>query len=255
MPIYVTLRLLHWLLVIGYLLMAARFGSTNSDDFNQRRLNVNSKNTRRANCRAANTLRSYLLEKGYKQVNFEEWPQREINDVLRMFYLDIRKVNGEKYKTSSLENFRHALRRHLTTSNPDVDIIKNREFADANLSYQTMMTELKKEGLGATSHYPVICTTDLQNLYQSYRFNIDIPDGLQNKVQFDIRLYFFRRGSENMHKMTKSTFKMFHPETGYRYVCLAIDELTNNHGAEDKMKNGGYYAVVQLSRSINIWKS
>ena len=41
--------------------------------------------------------------------------------------------------------------------------------------------------------------------------NIEIPGGLQNKVQFDMRLYFFCWESENMdmqilmHKMTKVT--------------------------------------------------
>ena len=219
--------------------MAGRFGTTTTDEYASRRLNVNSKNTRKANSRSANTLRSYLLEKGYTRVNFEQWSARELSDVLRLFYLDIRKVNGEKYKTSSLENFRHSLNRHIQSVNPDIDIMRNREFADANLSFRTMMTELKREGLGATEHYPTISTSDLQKMYQSYRLDIDTPVGLQNKVQFDIRLYFFRRGSENMHKMTKETFKIvFEPDTGYRYVSLAVDELTKNHGAGDRVKNG-----------------
>ena len=75
-------------------------------------------------------------------MNFEEWSARELSDVLRLFYLDIRKVNGDKYKTSSLENFRHSLNRHIQSFNPDIDIMRNREFADANLSFRTMMTEL-----------------------------------------------------------------------------------------------------------------
>ena len=33
-----------------------------------------------------------------------------------------------------------------------------------------------------------------------------MPTGLFYKVQMDIRLYFFRTGSENMHEMTVDTF-------------------------------------------------
>ena len=33
----------------------------------------------------------------------------ELNNILRNFYLHIRNVDGEKYKTSSLENFCHSL--------------------------------------------------------------------------------------------------------------------------------------------------
>jgi hypothetical protein len=51
---------------------------------------------------------------------------------------------------------------------------------------------------------PVISDSDLRGIY-GY-FNTDTPTGLFYKVQMDIRLYFFRRGSENMHEMTVDTF-------------------------------------------------
>jgi len=45
-------------------------------------------------------------------------------------------------------------------------------------------------------------------------------------VQFDIRLYFCRRGMENIPAMTKSTFEIkTDPKTGLRFVTKAMDEL------------------------------
>ena len=215
-----------------------RFGSTTIEEFNTRRKNVNAVNTQKANARAANTFRGYLIEKGNLKVDFENFSQSELNEVLRLFYLDIRKVDGGKYKTSSLENLRHSLNRYLNYTS-QLDIIKDKEFTDANLSYRTMLTELKKEGLGITKHYPVINSTDLDKLYQSYLFNVDIPTGLMNKVHFEIRLYFMRRGAENMHKMTKATFQIFRdPESGLTYVKKAVDEMTKNH-REDNKENCG----------------
>jgi hypothetical protein len=66
------------------------------------------------------------------------------------------------------------------------------------------MAELKREGKGSVDHHPVISDSDLERIY-GY-FNTDTPTGLFYKVQMDIRLYFFRRGSDNMHEMTVDTF-------------------------------------------------
>ena len=170
-----------------------------------------------------------------EHAHLEEMSSRELNDVLKLFYLDVRKTDGRKCKTPSLENFRHSLNRFLQTSRPALNIIADKDFADANVSYRAMMKELKTEGLGKTEHYPIINSSDLQKLYQSIVMSVHGPIGLANKVQFDIRLYFCRRGTENIHSMTKETFKILHePVSGYRYVCLAADEMTKNHGPSDK---------------------
>ena len=55
-------------------------------------------------------------------------------------------------------------------------------------------------------------------------------ESLQRKVQFDIRLYFFRRGSENMETMKKDYFKVqFNKNTDEWMVTKTWDELTKNH--------------------------
>ena len=56
------------------------------------------------------------------------------------------------------------------------------------------------------------------------------PVELLNKVQFDIRYYFCRRGCENIYDMTKDTFQLaFNTDTGMSYVYKAKDELQKNH--------------------------
>ena len=56
------------------------------------------------------------------------------------------------------------------------------------------------------------------------------PESLQRKVQFDIRLYFFQRGSENMETMRKKDFKLeFNQNTEMWVVIKQNDELTKNH--------------------------
>jgi hypothetical protein len=68
---------------------------------------------------------------------------------------------------------------------------------------------------------------DRKKIYSSVHTSPNTPFGLYNKVQWDIRLYFFRCGAENMRSMTKNTFIVkIDPETNRKYVTKNIDELT-----------------------------
>ena len=69
------------------------------------------------------------------------------------------------------------------------------------------------------------------------------PDGharsLQNKVQFDIRLYFAQRGCENMEKMKTDDFQIeFHTNNELWYVIKKRDELTKNHKDIEALESG-----------------
>ena len=64
------------------------------------------------------------------------------------------------------------------------------------------------------------------------------PDGsprqLQNKVQFNIRYYFCRRGGENIYDMKKNTFELnFDEDTRIAYMKKMADEMTKNHKESD----------------------
>jgi hypothetical protein len=60
--------------------------------------------------------------------------------------------------------------------------------------------------LADTKHFPPISEEDLKRLYGSKLMQPNTPVRLQNKVQFDVRIYLSRCGLENMSEMTKDTF-------------------------------------------------
>lgn len=108
------------------------------------------------------------------------------------------------------------------------------------MSFDAARAELKQAGKGNVQHYPIIQESDREKLYKSVYFSTHTPTGLFNKVQYDIRLYFCRRGAENMHTMTKSTFALkTDPDTGMRYIEKILDELTKNHRGNDKETTSG----------------
>ena len=68
---------------------------------------------------------------------------------------------------------------------------------------------------------------------------------LQNKVMFDIRFYFARRGAENFKQMTVKTFKVVHDsEHNTMYVMKDIDELQKNHKEIDGEVITGYMPEI-----------
>ena len=219
----------------------ARFGSASVEEIDEKKQNANAKRTLQSNKLAANVFREYLTEKGLDS-KFEDFDVSILDGNLANFYIDARKKDGSKYKSGSLECIRHGLNRYLKAPpfNKKFDIIKDSSFRDSNQTYEAARADLKQSGLGSTTHYPEIHDDDLHKLYSSMFLSQSTPSGLSNKVQFDIRMYFCRRGAENMHLMTKSTFSIkTDPESGLRYVTKSTDELSKNHRGNDKESTSG----------------
>ena len=219
---------------------AGRFASTSAAEQEVRRLNLNAEKTLKANKFASKIFKEYLSEKG-ENADFETFSVSDLDNALCRFYMDLRRVDGTSYKITSMEGIRHGINRYLKNPpfNKRFDIIKDSEFVGSNINFKAVLVELKRTGKGDVVHYPVIDETDLQKLYSNLHMNTDTPQGLFNKVQFDVRLYFCRRGNENMHSMNKSTFKIeVDSQSGLKYVKKIQDELTKNHRTDKESTSG-----------------
>ena len=219
-----------------------RFGCLSKQDIDKKRAGVIPKCTKKANESAARAFQSFLTEKGVN-TKIEELEPEELAEHLGSYYFNARTVDGGLYKRSSLDNFRHSLNRYLRAPpfNKSFDIIKDSVFREANDNFKAASAELKQEGKGETEHYPCIEDSDLQKLYSSQELNTHTPRGLFNKVQFDIRYYFCRRGQENVRSMTKDTFVVrTDADTGLKYVVKRKDELTKNHRGDDSESFSGF---------------
>jgi len=72
-------------------------------------------------------------------------------------------------------------------------------------------------------------------LYESTAFSLTDPEKLQNKVFFEVVLYFCRQGRQNLRQLKKTDFSFNMDNTRARYVCKAMDELTKNHREDTKV--------------------
>ncbi|KAK3086405.1 hypothetical protein FSP39_017969 [Pinctada imbricata] len=217
-----------------------RFASTTEAEQQEKRLGLNAQKTLKANRGAAKLFKEYLSEKG-SDPDFENFAESVIDQKLSQFYMDLRKTDGEKYKVNSMESIRHGINRYLRSPpfNKTFDIIKDGSFGESNQNFKAVLAELKRVGKGSVTHHAAISEADLQKLYNSLHMSTDTPQGLYNKVQFDIRLYFCRRGNENMCTMSKETFRVRTDEnSGKKYVEKAVDELTKNHRFDKEASSG-----------------
>ena len=102
-----------------------------------------------------------------------------------------------------------------------------------------MLAGAKRIGKGDVLHHPIISDADLNSLYTSMHLAMTTPQGIFKRVKFDIRIFFNRRGNENIYYMTKYTFQVDTDEnTGRRIVKKVVDDQTKNRRFDKESASG-----------------
>ena len=213
----------------------SRFATLTKEDLNLLLDDKDAKSTKRATKSALKVFHQYLKEKKAGEPQTKE----TLTNVLKLFYAEARKTDGTSYSKSTLNSLRFGLNRHFKATR-GFDIINDSEFTDANKVFGAKCVDLKRQGLAKVEHKPPICEEDLKKLYESGVFCLNDPEiKLQNKVFFEVMLYFCRRGRQNLRQLKKADFSFNTDGTGARYVCKTTDELTKNRREDDEGFDGG----------------
>ena len=92
----------------------------------------------------------------------------------------------------------------------------------------------RRKGLTHTKSFLVIEDEDLRKLGTYFHQKleesspVDMPK-LQKAVQFHLMFHTCRRGRENLHEMTKDTYKIFTDISGKEFIQQHQDEADKNH--------------------------
>ena len=128
--------------------MDSRFGTAGKEEILVKRDQIHAKATQKANMKAVRSLREYLKSRN-EPTEFENLNNGELDELLSHFYINARRINGEKYKISSLENIRFSLNRYMQgIRDYRIDLIRDSEFRNSNVSFRAATQELKREGKG-----------------------------------------------------------------------------------------------------------
>ncbi|KAJ7425972.1 activating transcription factor 7-interacting protein 1 isoform X1 [Willisornis vidua] len=198
------------------------------------------KNTHKQTGWAANLLKQWLAKNG-KDPSFELVPVSELNDILKEFYYTIRNHDGNTYSVASYKSMRAGLNRHLKMPpyNRQICLMKDKEFASANMVFESVLKMLRMQGKDETHHHPPIAAEDLRKIKQSGVLGLHSPLALVNKVWFDLQLHFAKRGREILRDLAPDAFVVEKDKNGRRYAMFRYPGKGKN--AEDPHKMGKMY--------------
>ena len=89
--------------------------------------------------------------------------KRRLNTLLKQFYIEVRKSDGNHYKKTSFNSIRFGLQQKLKECNPNLDIIADTEFTECNNIFKAQCVQLKKNGFSKIEHKPPITPEDIKN--------------------------------------------------------------------------------------------
>ncbi|KAM6417645.1 activating transcription factor 7-interacting protein 1 isoform 4-T4 [Pluvialis apricaria] len=198
------------------------------------------KNTHKQTGWAANLLKQWLAKNG-KDPSFELVPVSELNEILREFYYTVRNHDGNTYSVASYKSMRAGLNRHLKMPpyNRQICLMKDKEFASANMVFVSVLKMLRMQGKDETHHHPPIAAEDLRKIKQSGVLGLHSPLALVNKVWFDLQLHFAKRGREILRDLAPDAFVVEKDKNGRRYAMFRYPGKGKN--GEDPHKMGKMY--------------
>ena len=128
-------------------------------------------NTKKAGQIAYNVFINYCREKNIT-IDISTITKEELNELLRSFYVEVRKGDGSFYKKTSFTSLRFGLQREFKRIRPDINIIDDPEFSSSFEMYKAQCVQLKAMGLAKVEHKMPISKTDMELLYSSGVFSI-----------------------------------------------------------------------------------
>lgn len=156
---------------------------------------------------------------------------RTLDNYLRLFYAEVKNLDGNDYSKSTLLGLRYGLERYLNSPphNKGIRICENPEFAKSNVVLNAKLKSLKQSGKENVKHKPPLEPEDLQTLKTSGVFDSSNPLGLLRNVWFSTVLFWCRRGREGQRKLTKHSFTFAQDPNGEEYATMTHSEASKNH--------------------------
>ena len=186
--------------------------------------NFTTESTKRQDKMAYHMLLDFLNLHGYI-LNDLVQSLSQLDGVIAQFFASLRKKNGTKMKTNYFNSIKYALNRKLYEVYK-IKITDAKVFGECDAVCKAVLKDLKKCGHGCVNHFEQMPTEDI-DLVICLLDQLS-PVQLQWLVFIYIQLYFCRRGQENIHMFTKTTF-MVGTMNGRRFIYQAKDEYTKNH--------------------------
>jgi hypothetical protein len=175
----------------------------------------------------------------------EDMPTNELNKFLCLFFLSVRKENGEDYEPSSLKGMQSSFERHLKANGYKHSIITHIDFERSRSVLASRQKELKKEGKGNRPKAAKALTEEeREELYTSRQLGVHSPQALINTMWLNTTIHFGLRGVDEHRKLKWGDVVMGEDNTGQSF--LEFNER------ETKTRTGRHYSfnLRKISQKI-----
>ena len=220
--------------------MANRFAQLSEEDKRVLLMSKDSKSTQKSTQVAWAAFKQWLTSKKLEELDMMKVSEAELDNILKDFFLELRKQDGSMYAKTAYRAMRHGLQ-HKFKDMRSIDIINDPNFKSSGNAFVAQCVDMKKKGLAKIKHKEIITKRDMEKLYDSNVLSNENPKSLLRKVFFGLMFFFCRRAMENLRSLKKDTFSIKKDENGLEYVTLNIDEFEKNHS--DGYDGGVMYAT------------
>lgn len=183
-----------------------------------------SKNTERSTKTALNTWKSWCETTGETR-KIEEIPKEELNQLLKHFYWEIRKTNGEDFEPGSLRTIQRGLDRQLLRNEVGFSIIRDEVFKTSNEALSAKLKALKKDGKGNKPNAAEALTDEvIEKLWQTGALGVHSGEALTNANFLNISQHFGFRGRQEHHQLKFGDVEII-TTNGQKCVQWSVERL------------------------------
>ncbi|KAL3866008.1 hypothetical protein ACJMK2_043349 [Sinanodonta woodiana] len=226
-----------------------RFKKLTEEDLKAIEINQYSDATKRNTKWGIGVFNAWCIEIIGKKLDLNTIRPDELSGHLRRFYAEAQPKNvssrvtkmpadqAQEYHKNSLKNVRAAINRYLKDNGKDIDIVKDKEFKNANSMLNAKLKFNLKSGISRpTQHYQLISLDELGKI-NAYLQKSD-PVALRFKIWYLLAIHFVTRGIEFHHQLTTTSLKFEYDKSGMEYITLNHETLQKNHqgGVDAKLE-------------------
>jgi len=205
--------------------MADRFREVDDTEIESLRQKTKNKNTTTSTLNWVRVFQSWARNQKTEE-KIERYSVAELNVVLRRFYAEVRKQNGDNYEPDSLAVMQASLDRYLKENEYPKSIIKDKEFASSKEVLEGKARLLRENGLGKKPHASRSLTKQEEEaLWECKELGGDNARALQNTLWFLLSQSFGLRGRQEHHTLRIEHFNFLKADNGTEYISF-VEEVT-----------------------------
>ena len=212
--------------------MASRFQSISNDDVNDFLSSEKNKNTLRKTKSDIATLNLFLKSKGETR-DINHIPPRELNDIICMFLLSVRRKDGSEYEPSSLRGMITSIDRHLKENYYPTTITNGDEFYKTRSVLTTKQKSLKKQGKGNKPNAASALNDEqVELLWENGQLGCSTPESILNTLWFYNTAGFGLRGVDEHRQMTYGDVSLKTDADGIEYLEFTERSTKTRQGGD-----------------------